>query len=89
MLAPCINVHKMVFGPDESLTDWRLEARDALVQVRGEVQLFELAQGASAGSPTGALEGFLPRFLSLTLGSSGSPGSCASLIATLGSGESF
>ena len=79
--------HKMVFGPDESLSDWRLEARRTLVQVRGEASLFALAQGASAGTPDGELEGFLPRFLSLTLGRSGAPGSCASLIAALESGE--
>ncbi len=87
MLAPCINVHKMVFGPDESLSEWRLEARDHLVQTRGEVELFELAQGAVGGSPTEEMEGFLPRFLSWTLGSSGSPGTCASLISRLESGR--
>lgn len=89
MLAPCINVHKMVFGPDETYDDWRLEARDALVRVRGEVQLFELAEGSTVGGRDRDLEGFLPRFLSLTLGSGGSPGSCASLIASIEAGGSL
>lgn len=88
MLAPCINVHKMVFGPDETYDDWRLEARDALVRVLGEVDLFELAEGSTVGA-RGELRGFLPRFLRVTLGGSGSPGSCASLITALERGDSF
>ena len=81
-LAPCINVHKMVFGPDETYDEWRLRVRDELVRVRGEVELFALAEGNALGAGGARqLEGFLPRFLSLTMGSRGSPGSCASLIA--------
>lgn len=80
-LAPCINVHKMVFGPDETYDEWRLRVRDGLVRVRGEVELFALAEGNAFGAGRERqLEGFLPRFLSLTMGSRGSPGSCASLI---------
>jgi hypothetical protein len=87
-LAPCINVHKMVFGPDETYDEWRLRVRDRLVRVRGEVELFALAEGNAFGSGgTPRLEGFLPRFLSLTMGSKGSPGSCASLVAQLQAGE--
>ncbi|MFQ5538574.1 MAG: hypothetical protein ACE5GJ_14105 [Gemmatimonadota bacterium] len=90
MLAPCINVHKMVFGPDETYDEWRMEARDALVRVRGETELFELAEGAAFGPREASnLKGFLPHLLSLTLGSGGAPGSCASLINSLGSGESM
>lgn len=89
-LAPCINVHKMVFGPDETYSEWRLRVRDNLVRVRGEVDLFELAEGNSFGGESGGqVEGFLPRFLSFTLGSGGSPGSCASLVAKLEAGGSF
>ena len=87
MLAPCINLHKMVFGPDETYDDWRLDARDALVRVRGERDLFELAEGGALGAGEQEMQGFLPRFLSLTLGSGGAPGSCASLIASLQSGD--
>lgn len=85
-LAPCINVHKMVFGPDETYDEWRLRARDTLVRVRGEVELFELAGGNAFGGEAEP-DGFLPRFLGLTLGSRGAPGSCASLIAKLESGS--
>lgn len=87
MLSPCINVHKMVFGPDESYDEWRLRARDALVRVRGEMDLFELAEGHEGRrGALPELNGFLPRFLGLTLGSGRSPGSCASLINALQSG---
>jgi hypothetical protein len=80
-LAPCINVHKMVFGPDDTYDEWRMRVRDELVRVRGEVELFALAEGnARGGGGSRRLEGFLPRFLSLTMGSRGPPGSCASLI---------
>jgi len=86
MLAPCMNLHRMVFGPDESYTDWRERARDALVRVRGERELFDLAEGTFWGrAAEQELHGFWPRFLSLTLGRGGSPGSCASLIALAGS----
>jgi hypothetical protein len=82
-LAPCINLHKMVFGPDETYGEWRERVRDALVRVRGERDLFDLAESGVVGRAGEGLEGFWPRFLSLTLGSGGAPGSCASLIASL------
>jgi hypothetical protein len=83
MLAPCINLHKMVFGPDETYDDWRQSAERAIVRVPGEQELFDLAESGVLGSGGQDLEGFLPRFLSLVLGSGGAPGSCASLIASL------
>ena len=86
MLAPCINLHKMVFGPDETYNEWRTNAREALVRVRGERDLYELAESGALGAGGQELQGFLPRFLRLTLGSGGAPGSCASLIASLQSG---
>lgn len=82
-LAPCINLHKMVFGPDQTYDAWRERVRDALVRVRGERDLFDLAEQGVIGSGSQQLQGFFPRFLSLTLGSGGAPGSCASLIASL------
>lgn len=83
MLAPCINLHKMVFGPDETYDEWRERVRDTLVRVPGERSLFELAESGVLGTGGQELEGFFARFLSLTLGSGGAPGSCASLIASL------
>jgi hypothetical protein len=53
------------------------------VRVPGERDLFALAERGVVGSGRQELQGFFPRFLSLTLGSGGAPGSCASLIASL------
>lgn len=83
MLAPCINLHKMVFGPDETYGEWRQEAERSIVRTPGEQELFDLAESGVLGSGGPNLQGFLPRFLSLVLGSEGAPGSCASLIASL------
>jgi hypothetical protein len=83
VLAPCINLHKMVFGPDETYDEWRQRARDALVRVRGERDLFDLAESGRLGSGGRELQGVFARFLGLTLGSRSAPGSCASLIASL------
>lgn len=83
VLAPCINLQKMVFGPDATYDEWRERARDSLVRVPGEHDLFDLAESGVLGSGGQELQGFFPRFLSLTLGSGGAPGSCASLIASL------
>jgi hypothetical protein len=83
MLAPCINLHKMVFGPDDNYEQWRRRAERAIVRVPGEQRLFDLAEGGVLESDGRDLDGFLPRFLGLVLGSRGAPGSCASLIATL------
>jgi hypothetical protein len=83
MLAPCINLHKMVFGPDATYDEWRRRAERSIVRVPGEQQLFDLAEGGVVGADGNPLQGFFPRFLSLVLGSSGVPGSCASLIASL------
>lgn len=83
MLAPCINLHKMVFGPDATYDEWRRRAERAIVRVPGEQALFDLAESGVLGTGGLELKGFLPRFLSLVLGSGGAPGSCASLIASL------
>lgn len=83
MLAPCINLHKMVFGPDETYAEWRRNAERSIVRTPGEQELFDLAESGVPGSGGQDLQGFLPRFLSLVLGSEGAPGSCASLIASL------
>ena len=83
MLAPCINLHKMVFGPDDTYDEWRQRAERSIVRFPGEQELFDLAESGVLGSGGQELDGFLPRFLGLVLGSGGAPGSCASLIASL------
>ena len=72
----------------EAYDEWLEDARDALVRVRGERDLFELAEGGALGGGAGQeLQGFLPRFLRLTLGSRGAPGSCASLMTSVQTGS--
>lgn len=83
MLAPCINLHKMVFGPDDTYLEWRRRAERAIVRVPGEQRLFDLAESSVIGSAAPDPDGFLPRFLGLVLGSRGAPGSCVSLISSL------
>jgi hypothetical protein len=83
MLGPCINLHKMVFGPNDTYAEWRQRAERTIVRVPGEAALFDLAESGVLGSGGQEMDGFLPRFLSLVLGRGGAPGSCASLIASL------
>jgi len=79
MLAPCINLHKMVFGPDETYDDWLLRTEAALVRFPGEAPLFELA---SSGVTNLVQEvGTLSRILTVVLGSQTKPGSCATFIS--------
>jgi hypothetical protein len=82
-LGPCINLQKMVFGPDETYAEWRRRAERVIVRTSGEAELFDLAENGVLGSGGRDLQGFLPKFLSLVLGRGGAPGSCASLIASL------
>lgn len=83
MLAPCINLHKMVFGPDDSYHRWMQTARDRLVRVPGEAAFFDLARSGGFGNTEGQPRGRLALLLTLTLGSETQPGSCASIIASL------
>ncbi|GMR13880.1 MAG: hypothetical protein BMS9Abin29_2105 [Gemmatimonadota bacterium] len=79
MLAPCINLHKMVFGPDETYDEWLLRSEAALVRFPGEAPLFELA---SSGVTNLVQEvGTLSRILTIVLGSQTKPGSCAMFIS--------
>ena len=83
MLAPCINLQKMVFGPGEDLEEWRRRAERSIVRVPGEQELFDLAEHGVIGTTGAETRGLLPRLLGIVLGSGGAPGSCASLISSL------
>jgi hypothetical protein len=80
ILAPCINLHKMVFGPEGNYDDWLDDVRTSLVSVPGEAPLFDLAQAQiSTGGQQG---GFFAWLLRLTLGDQTRPGSCVNLITS-------
>jgi hypothetical protein len=83
MLAPCINLQRMVFGPGDTLDAWRRRAERSIVRLPGERELFDLAEHGVLGAGSPDQTGVFPRFLGLVLGSGGTPGSCASLIASL------
>ena len=88
LLAPCINLQKMVFGPDSTYDAWMGRAERALVRVPGEDALFKLASSGTAGIGDDARPGAFPRILSITLGTGTQPGSCARLVSGLDLGES-
>ena len=81
ILSPCINLHKMVFGPDETYEEWLDESREALVRVPGEAPLYDLAKAEVSAS--GGASGFWAGLLRFTLGSQTRPGSCVNLITSV------
>ena len=86
-LAPCINLQKMIFGPDETYQEWLDRVQASLVRLPGDGALFELANsGAFAGRQE---PGTLARLMTVTLGSQTRPGSCVNLISSLESGEAI
>ena len=89
MLAPCINLQKMVFGQDATYDEWMGRAKNGLVRVPGEAALFELARSGTAGAGEDVETTALSRMLTLTLGTRTRPGSCARLLSGLNIGESI
>ena len=87
MLAPCINLQKMVFGPDETYEEWLVRVQASLVRLPGDGALFELAKSGAFGS--GGEAGTFTRIMTLTLGSQTRPGSCVNLISALESGDAI
>lgn len=83
-LAPCLNTHKMVFGPGGDYGRWVRSARDGLVRWPSEEALFELARhGLFVGRAEGPGGGALSALLSLTLGGRDVSGSCASVLGAV------
>lgn len=82
--APCINTHKVVFGPDETYQGWLERAQPVLVRYEGEEELYALARNGWVGTKAGPDEGgWVGSLLRFTLGGGGSPGSCAGLYNAL------
>jgi len=87
MLAPCINLQKMVFGPDVTYQGWLDRVEASLVREPGDRALFDLAKSGAFG--VSREPGMLTRLMTATLGTQTRPGSCVNLIASLESGEAF
>lgn len=82
--APCINTHKVVFGPNETYGGWVERARPVLVRYEGEEELYALARNGWMATKAGPDEGgWVGSLLRFTLGGGGSPGSCAGLYNAL------
>jgi hypothetical protein len=83
-LAPCMNGHKVVFGPDQDMADFQREAQAVLVRYPSEQALFDLAvAGWFADLEESSGSNWLGRLVELTLGGSGTPGSCASMLSEI------
>lgn len=85
--APCMNLHRIVFGPDRSYREWVEEARAALVTSEAEAALFDVARRGFLGAEgSDGTVGILGGLLTLPLGAGGGPGSCAAMLGGLGTG---
>ena len=83
-VAPCLNLNRIVFGPDEGYSAWLEQARASLVRYPSEAPLFELMSQGYFGSVGGPGPRGLPdRLLGLAMGGSGAHGSCAALFRAM------
>lgn len=74
-LVPCLNAHRIVFGPQDDYAEWLAEVRATLVRFPGEAALFEVARGGFLR--TGRGPSWLAQVLNLTMGKGDDPASCA------------
>lgn len=77
-LTPCINLHRMVFGPDGAYQRFEGEARAALVRWPSEEKLFELARAGYWGGTDPENESLFGRFLGIAMRPG--PGSCGNVV---------
>ncbi|MFG1691081.1 hypothetical protein ACGF5M_02805, partial [Gemmatimonadota bacterium] len=77
-IGPCMNAHRVVFGPDERYTTWLDSARSQLVRYPSEAEVFGVAQRGLIGTRISTASGsWITTLLSIGLGGGASPGSCA------------
>jgi hypothetical protein len=76
-ISPCMNLRRAVFGPDQEYDDWLEQARDGLVHSPAEAEFFDLARGGMFGRQVDEPPNLTTRFLGITMGGTGRPGSCA------------
>ena len=79
-IAPCINLNRVVFGPDANYAEWVENVRRSLVRWPSEEALFDLAlEGYFGAPPEPGTASTLVRFLGISMGGAGVPGSCSSV----------
>jgi hypothetical protein len=77
-IGPCMNAHRVVFGPDDRYASWLETARSHLVRYPSEADVFKVAEGGLIGTRISTASGtWVSRLLSIGLGGGASPGSCA------------
>lgn len=77
-LTPCLNLHRMVFGPDEAYRAFEERAHAALVRYPSEEKLFDLARAGYWGGTDPANESLFGRFLGIAMRPG--PGTCANVV---------
>jgi hypothetical protein len=82
-LSPCLNLHRVVFGPDEEYREFVESARESLVAYPSEAPIFELARRGWFGTAAGAEGTLLGRLLSAAM--YGGEGGCGEIVRQLGS----
>ncbi|MFW6205731.1 MAG: hypothetical protein ACOC5I_00700 [Gemmatimonadota bacterium] len=79
-VGPCMNLRRVVFGPDAGYRSWLREAELRLVRYPSESQLFQVARGGLLGQDLYEAPSFSTRLLSLTMGGGDQPGSCVRIL---------
>ena len=80
-LTPCLNLQRMVFGPDADFERFVDRAHDALVRWPSEESLFELARAGYLGPSADAETSLLGRALGVSMRSG--PGTCGEIVARI------
>jgi len=66
-LTPCLNLHRMVFGPDEDYAVFLQRAHDSLVRWPSEEGLFDMARAGWLGTIESEGETWIGRLLSVSM----------------------
>lgn len=79
-VGPCLNLQRVVFGPDAAYRSWLADVERELVRYPAEAELFAVARGGLLGGDPDEALPFSGRVLALTMGDADQPGSCARIL---------
>ena len=80
-LTPCLNLNRMVFGPDANYEQFLERAHASLVRFPSEERLYQLVRSGYWGSPSSARRSILGRILGLSMRSG--QGTCGNVMRRL------
>ena len=86
-LTPCVNLQRLVFGPDQAYWDFVDGAHDQLVEWPSEEALFSRARLGWFGSTAGARGTFVGRILSISMRTG--EGTCGEVVRQLEAAEAL